>query len=79
MKTIAVLRPHPCGALPICALQPGFAVVLRGLTRPRGQWGALSPGGGFPRNFSRKWRPAGAPAHPKNRTAAWKKMFLTLF
>ena len=21
MKTIAVLRPHPCGALPICALQ----------------------------------------------------------
>ena len=26
MKTIAVLRPHPCGALPICALQCSHSV-----------------------------------------------------
>jgi len=58
--------------------------VLRGLTRPRGQRGALlpSPMGGFPRNFPRKERPAprrGARAPQKSHGSVVKKRaFLTL-
>ena len=53
---------------------PGFAVVLRSLRgyAAKGRTFTPPPPGG-PRNFPRKGRPGGAPAHPKARPPAWKK------